>query len=422
MGGKTLVVAPEDVSVPDAVDLALQWEPAIDAWVHLETHGPHLQEAAPREERGALSGLAFAVKDVVDVAGMPTRAGSLTRENAPPAILDAEIVRRMRQAGAVPIGKTRTTEFAFIDPTTTRNPHNLEHTPGGSSSGSGAVVGAGIVRVAIGTQTAGSLCRPAVYCGAASYKPSFGRIPTTGMVPLSQSFDTVGVITDSCRTAAEVAVAIDSGIAAELPATRPLSDGLRVGLFKSYAQSSASAEQTQALETVAQALRTLGCEVRDFLDPVDAQKVIHDHRTVMLHEAVLNHGELPADQLQPKFRGALDDGRKIRDQDLKAAHDALAHAREAFWQAAQEFDLVLANPVPGPAPHGFSGTGDQSYLTPWTVYQGPLVTLAWGHGSNGMPLGVMLAARPGHDAQLLASAVALESVAPRLSPPRPPAH
>ena len=167
-----------------------RWEPVIDAWAHVA-------EASVAAGSGALLDVPFAVKDVIDVAGQPTRFGSLIFEAAAPAAADAPVVAALRRAGALPVGKTRTTEFAFIDPTVTRNPYDPRHSPGGSSSGSGAAVGARVVPFALGTQTAGSLCRPAAYCGAVSYKPGLGRFPLDGVAPLSRSFDAVGVIAQS---------------------------------------------------------------------------------------------------------------------------------------------------------------------------------------------------------------------------------
>ncbi len=177
-----------------ALEDARAWEPRIEAWAYL-AEPDELAAAWPATEgHGRLQGVPFAVKDIIDVAGLPTRNGSARFADALPAARDAAVVAALRRDGAIAIGKTRTTEFAFIDPTVTRNPYDPRHTPGGSSSGSGAVVGAGIVPFALGTQTAGSLIRPACYSGVTAFKPSLGLLPTEGVAPLARSFDQVGII------------------------------------------------------------------------------------------------------------------------------------------------------------------------------------------------------------------------------------
>jgi Asp-tRNA(Asn)/Glu-tRNA(Gln) amidotransferase A subunit family amidase len=172
-------------------DNVRQWEPYIHAFSALDE--------TPSEgiEPGPLSGMAVGVKDIIDVAGLPTRNGSDACRDAPPAAHDANVVAALRNVGADIIGKTTTTEFAFTDPTACRNPYDVNRSPGGSSSGSGAAVAAGVVDIALGTQTAGSLCRPAAYCGAVGFKPSYGVLPTDGVTPLAPSFDTVGIIAGS---------------------------------------------------------------------------------------------------------------------------------------------------------------------------------------------------------------------------------
>jgi Asp-tRNA(Asn)/Glu-tRNA(Gln) amidotransferase A subunit family amidase len=174
-----------------------QFGSLISAWVNVDEEGM-LRQAAARDAadgvRGLLEGFPIGVKDVIDVQGFATYAGSKTRATEQPVRKDAAVVARLRNAGAVIMGKTVTTEYATMDPAPTRNPYRTNHTPGGSSSGSAAAVGAAMTPLAVGTQTAGPLCRPAAYCGVVANKPSFGAVPTEGLIPLAPSFDTVGVI------------------------------------------------------------------------------------------------------------------------------------------------------------------------------------------------------------------------------------
>lgn len=398
-------------------DLAVHWEPRIQAWAHLADG----DELMPAESvmSAPLFGVPFAVKDVIDVHGQPTRFGSDAFADAEPADDDAAVVAALRHAGAVPLGKTRTTEFAFIDPTVTCNPYDPRRTPGGSSSGSGAVIGAGIVPFALGTQTAGSLCRPATYCGGVSYKPGLGVLPTAGMAPLSASFDAVGVIAQSADWLHRV-----YGVLAEafgmVPMTGTSARPLRIGVVDSTDQHPSTAQQAAAV-TVAATAQSLGHSVARLPSAVSFTDMIRQHRVVMLAEAAASLWPRLAnrcDRLQPLLHAALREGAGISEAQRAAALGAIIDARTTFWHAAEGYDLLLAHPVPGAAPLGLTTTGDQSYLTPWTALGGPLVSLPCGVDPDGLPLGMLLAAAPGRDSFLVETAIAL---APHL-PVVPRAH
>ncbi|MDF1792690.1 MAG: amidase [Thalassobaculaceae bacterium] len=420
--GTKRVVELQRPSVQNVVEAIRLWEPHIDAWSHVSD--ARLSDPPAAEHPGLLAGACFAVKDVIDVAGMPTRFGSRLFATAPPAPVEAPIVAALRAAGGVPVGKTRTTEFAFVDPTTTRNPYDLGRSPGGSSSGSGAAVGARVVPFALGTQTAGSLCRPASYCGALSYKPGIDRFPTTGMAPLSPSFDAVGVIAGSMDWLQRVFEVLDTAFAdldaVALPSERrSIPESLRIGLV-------VPSEQTPEPEMVAAMARTVdlfrrqGHVVHAVAPPVDFAALIAWHRTVMLREAVDAVGSIVAggeERIGPKLAAGLRTGRAIPDGARVEAASRIAEARAAFWHAATDFDLLLAYPVPGAAPVGLATTGDQNYLTPWTALGGPLVSLFAGMTGDGMPLGLLLGAAPGRDRDLMEMAGRLNGAMPR--PPVP---
>ncbi len=367
---------------------------------------------------GPLAGLTVGVKDIIDVAGLPTRNGSAACETAPPADRDAVIVQRLRAAGARIVGKTTTTEFAFTDPMPCRNPHDLTRSPGGSSSGSGAAVGAGILDIALGTQTAGSLIRPAAYCGAVGFKPSAGLLPLNGVTPLARSFDTVGIIARDVPLARRALEAMSPSA----PKAEPGEWAAICGLWETDAE--VRSDWLQAMNEARQALAALTPHLASRDLPADVDKVVAAHRTVMCAEAFASHHALLADGkahlLQPKFRAGLEAGRAVSDAALSEARKVLADARTAFWGAMTGTDLILTLPVPEGAPLLDGTTGFQDWLTPWTVFGGPLICLPWGVDGLFRPRSVMLAAPPGEDLLLLSVAARLERRAPKIPLPHLP--
>ncbi|MDF1719439.1 MAG: amidase family protein [Minwuia sp.] len=398
----------------DWLDLARSWEPTIEAWKHLP-----FPERPVAAIPGPLAGVPFGVKDVIDVAGMPTGCGWDGLSDARPAPADAAVVATLRAAGAVPAGKTRSTAFAFIDPTISRNPHDPGRTPGGSSSGSGAVVGAGVVPFALGTQTAGSLCRPAAYCGAFAYKPGLAVLSVEGMQALSHSFDAVGVIAadlDWLMRVADVLLGSDIRHSAS-------SGKLRIGRISASEQTPDPA-LVRAIDQVEQAMLAAGHDVSSFTSPIPFSDLLSDHRTIMLAEAVGNIVPVIGDDLAaapPLLRAGLEEGRMIPPDAPAAAQQRIARARDRFWGSADGFDVLLAYPTTGAAPRGLTTTGDQSYLTPWTALGGPLTTVPCGVDDDGMPLAGLLAMRPGADKLLLQNTNTLAPLFPQVPKPRHPA-
>lgn len=391
-----------------------RWEPELGALLDYERVASPARQAV----EGPLSGVTVGVKDIVDVAGFPTRNGSLACTDAAPADADAPVVEALRAAGAHIVCKTATTEFAFTDPATTRNPFDPTRTPGGSSSGSGAAVGAGLLDLAIGTQTAGSLIRPAAYCGAVAFKPGLGRLSTRGMTPLAPSFDTIGFIARTVALARAAYLACD-GRSEDGGA---LADA-RIGLAPVDPSAPVEAVMHGAVREALEALAGRGARIVPVPSAVDLARVVADHRTVMLHEAAREHAERLApivDLLQPRFRDALRQGAAICDADACAARDRLTGARNAFWESVSGCDVLIGPPTPGPAPRLDGTTGYQHMLTPWTVFAGPLVAVPWGIDGDGMPLSVMCAAPPGRERLALEIARALEVCAPPLPVPAPP--
>lgn len=409
--------APDSFDLNRYLSVVARWEPALDAWAHREAPAD-LRLAG--DASGPLAGVPFGVKDVIDVRGQPTRFGSNAFADAEPAVADAPVVRALRASGAVPVGKTRSTEFAFIDPTTTRNPFDRERSPGGSSSGSGAVVGAQVVPFALGTQTAGSLCRPATYCGALSYKPGLGVLPQTGMAPLSQSFDAIGVIAASPRWLRRVFGVLAADFA--IPHVPTVDQSLRIGLLNVPEQSPGPAMR-RVMADVSRLLAARGHQVSPVTSPVSFPALIDRHRTVMLHEMAANLWPVVQGRehlLQPLFTRGLADGAVIGHSARDDAMTWIERARVAFWSAMSRFDVLLSCPVPDAAPKGLTTTGDQSYLTPWTALGGPLVSLPAGRDPDGMPLGILLSAAPGRDGFLVDAALHVATALPATAAPSCP--
>ncbi len=400
---------PDHQGDTQALQNLMQWDKHIHAFVSL------CEEDVPND--GPLAGLTVGVKDIIDVAGVPTRNGSEACKDAEPALQDAAVVAALREASASIVGKTTTTEFAFTDPTPCRNPHDLTRSPGGSSSGSGAAVAAGVVDIALGTQTAGSLCRPAAYCGVIGFKPSYGLLPTTGVTPLAASFDTVGIIASSVALAKKAFAAI---VPTKVGAAEPLSLKVVTGLW----QTDAHVDQ-DALAGLHNAGTALDLHIDNAPLNADVDAIVKAHRIVMHSEAAQAHGPMlhdaRGDVLKPKFLAGLKAGSKISPDEAKQAAGFLSDARQRFWAGLADTDMVLTLPVPEGAPLIDGTTGYQHWLTPWTVFGGPLVCLPWGPDRLGRPRSVMLAAYPGQDAQILETAAQLEKRSPELPRPQLPA-
>ncbi|MFT6222214.1 MAG: Asp-tRNA(Asn)/Glu-tRNA(Gln) amidotransferase A subunit family amidase [Paracoccaceae bacterium] len=387
------------------------WEPHIHAFSQLCLH----EDPEVTTPLGPLAGLTVGIKDIIDVAGLPTRNGSEACRNAQPAAQDAPVVAALRGAGARIIGKTTTTEFAFTDPTPCRNPHDVRRTPGGSSSGSGAAVAAGLVDIALGTQTAGSLCRPAAYCGVVGFKPSFGALPTTGVTPLAPSFDTVGIIATSLALATRAFAAMTP---AESVTPKPQEPRTTCGLWDT--EATPSDDSLAALHDASSAFsnRTKGSLT------ADVNRIVAAHRIIMNAEAAAAHGAMlsneSARRLKAKFQAGLRAGAAISRAQITEATDFLASARQAFWADLADVDLIVTLPVPDGPPLIDGTTGYQDWLTPWTVFGGPLLCLPWGVDRLGLPRSVMLAGHPGQDARLLQMGAQLERRSPPLRAPELP--
>ena len=355
-------------------------------------------EAAAGKWRGPLHGVPVAIKDVIDVAGIPTRAGSRTREQIAPSASDATIVAQLRAAGAIILGKAHTTEFAYFDgPPPTRNPHDLARTPGGSSAGPAAAVAAGMVPLSVGTQTAGSVSRPAAYCGIAAFKPSTLSWPGFGIVPFSPSFDTAGVFgyrTDDATMAARAL--IPAFLRADTQAAD--ADAIAIGFVDDPILDMATAAVRQSISSTAQKLAAGGICAGRWRSPIEFAEIIAWHKTITEFELARAHGGLlkaAAGEVTPALLDAITRGRGIGDDAYHAALQALDAAGKKFWAAAADWDALIFPAAPDVAPVGMK-TGDPRFIIPFTALGGPIVSTPVGFDQN-LPLGVMLIARPGRD-------------------------
>ena len=394
-----------------------QRESTVRAWAALDLAAARNtaltldREAAAGRFRSALHGMPLGIKDLFDTAGFATRAGSPTRADRPPAAADAEVVQRLRDAGCVIVGKTKTTEYAYLDPTDTTNPFDAGRTPGGSSSGSAAAVGAGMVPLALGTQTVGSVCRPAAYCGCAAFKPTTGSMSMTGVVPFSASFDTTGFIASSFELAVaawRIAAGADAGGAAAVDAPPDLR-GLRfVMLADDYFQR-IDADVAGALQRVASVLAGAGALGESIRLDVDLESLRETQRVVMFKEAATAHADLFAqlDRLGAHWRAGLLFGRAVTAQQEARARDRLESITASVLDRLSAVDFVLLPPTHSVAP-GRSSTGDPGLILPWTIFGTPLSVLPAGANAAGLPTAIMLAGHPSLDRQLAGITLALE--------------
>jgi len=377
-------------------------EPAVQAWAFLDPERC-LAEAreldrAPRRSR--LHGVPVGLKDIIDTADLPTEYGSpIYRGHRPRA--DAACVALLRRAGCLILGKTVTTEFANNHPARTRNPHDPAHTPGGSSSGSAAAVADGMVPLALGTQTGGSVIRPAAFCGAFAVKPSFGSINRQGTKFVAESLDTIGIF---ARAADDLALALEvlSGRRARLLAA--VSGTPRIGLCRTPRWQDADAETQANLEDAGRRLADAGARITDFPLPPGSETLFDRHKVIMGYESARalawEHAAHPG-ELSATLKPRLDEGWQVTRAEYDAVREAARLCRRALAERFAEVDFLLTPSAVGEAPRSLESTGDPVFNRAWTLFGVPCVTLPYGKGAHGLPLGIQLVGPMEGDAALL---------------------
>jgi Asp-tRNA(Asn)/Glu-tRNA(Gln) amidotransferase A subunit family amidase len=394
-------------AVARSFDTIAAMDAKVRAFHAVANRGPALAAAA--EATGPLAGIVVGVKDIFDTHDMPTEFGSAVYAGNRPAS-DAAVVAMLRGKGAVVAGKTVSTEFAFLHPAATRNPRNLAHTPGGSSSGSAAAVAAGMVPVATGTQTGGSVIRPAAYCGVAGYKPSFRLIPMVGVKPFSWSLDTAGFFAASVADAAEF-VARLTGRALAVETIDP--GELRIGLYRTSVWNEASADMKAATELAAERAARAGATVIEVEEPASLAAAREAHSTLQNFEAAMalafeyeNHRA----RLTEVLRIALEQGRATTPEAYDEARRIARRARRDTGTLFETVDVLLTPSAAGAAPEGLSSTGSPIFNKLWTLTGNPCVSVPGITDAAGLPFGVQMLARFGRDRTALSAASWLEAL------------
>ncbi len=382
------------------LDHIAQRDPAIRAFAHFDP--AEARAAAAKARPGPLRGIPIGVKDVLDTADMPSQYGSPIWANHQPKANSAPVAWA-RDAGAIVIGKTVTTEFATRKPGPTMNPTNPAHTPGGSSSGSAAEVGGGLFPIAYGTQTAGSVIRPAAYCGVVGYKPTYGMISRIGMKIMSDSLDTIGTMARTVADCALFAAAVsgrDLGDPEAKPGRAP-----SIGICRSPTWDAAAQETQVQLARVTEALARAGASINARELPLNFNALIDAHPVIMNSESARALGwELTShrDQISEGLRERLAWGLNQPQSALEDAYAVFAETQRGFPNAIDGLDVLITPSAPGEAPKGLEWTGDPAFNFIWTSLRVPCVTVPAGTGPNGLPLGIQIIGRQGDDRAVLA--------------------
>jgi Asp-tRNA(Asn)/Glu-tRNA(Gln) amidotransferase A subunit family amidase len=399
----------------------------VEAWAFLDPELVLGQARAADEERlsgrpvGALHGVPVGLKDIIDTSDMPTENGSALHAGRTPA-RDASVAAMLRAAGAVIMGKTVTTEFATRAPGKTRNPHHPGHTPGGSSSGSAAAVAAGMVPLALGSQTGGSTIRPAAYCGVYGLKPTHGLIPRHGMFQLSRTLDHVGLF---ARSVLDLALLLEElvghderdldtrprarvpyrDLAAAEPPLPPMFAFVKTSLWDQV--------DADAREAFAELVDCLGDRVEELELVTPATETAAWHRTIMTAEVALNlqrEWQTGREQLSDSLRSTIEQGREVRALDYLQALARRPQLDASFTELfEQRYDAILTPAATGTAPVGLASTGDPAFCALWTLVGLPALSVPVMRGANGLPLGVQLVGARHADARLLRTARWLEA-------------
>ena len=381
-------------------------EPEVSAFVALDIETARKAADEPRLLSLPLRGLPIGVKDIYDTADLPTQYGSPIYKGYRPRA-DATAVTLARRAGGVVLGKTATTEFASLVPAGTRNPRNLAHTPGGSSSGSAAAVAAAMLPIAFGSQTAGSVVRPAAFCGVAGFKPSYRLIPTVGMKCYAWHLDTAGLF---AATVADVAYAAAAITERPLRVDEKTPAAPRIGLVRTHLWSKATAAMHAAIDATARAAEANGATVTELELPEIMQQAFRAQFVIQDFEAFRslafeydNHREL----IGAPLREQLDRAAAIKVEEYDAARRTASRARQLLGDFLRDVDVLLTPSAPGAAPRGFGFTGDPVFNRLWTLMGTPCVNVP-GLSEGDLPLGVQIVGGFGRDRDTLEAALFVE--------------
>jgi Asp-tRNA(Asn)/Glu-tRNA(Gln) amidotransferase A subunit family amidase len=407
--------------VEACIERVMAVDAEVQAWAFFDPEHARAQARALDQARkegkplGALHGIPVGIKDIIDTTDMPTEDGTVLHAGRRP-MRDAAVVAMLRSAGAIVFGKTVTTELATYSPGKTRNPHNPAHTPGGSSSGSAAAVAAGMVPLALGTQTNGSVIRPAAFCGVVGFKPTHGLVPRTGILRQSRALDTVGVM---ARTVLDLAALMEcvAGYDADDPDSRP---SARIP-FAAIAAEEPPLEPTLAFARTPiwdrvdaesrAAFDELSAHLGNRIEPLELPDTLRAawdwHRSIMeadIAASFVMEYERGPDKLSESLRRQIERGRAARAFDYLDALARIARLNDSFQEIFDRYDAIVTPAAPGAAPEGLANTGDPSFCTLWTLCGMPAITLPLLSAGNGLPIGVQLVGKRGDDARLMRTA------------------
>jgi Asp-tRNA(Asn)/Glu-tRNA(Gln) amidotransferase A subunit family amidase len=405
-----------ELTPPAVIELCAQAiaarEKEIGAFVALDLEAARRAAAAPGLVQQPLRGLPFGIKDIFDTRDFPTQYGTPIYSGHRPKA-DAAMVALIRRAGGTVLGKTVTTEFASLQPAGTRNPRNPAHTPGGSSSGSAAAVAAGMVAVAIGSQTGGSVIRPAAYCGVAGYKPSYRMLPTVGMKCFSWSLDTVGLFAAGVADVAFAAAAITGR---NLRVDRQPSQVPTIALVRTHLWPEASAEMQAAVERAARAAQAAGARVKALTLPPIFEDAVRAHGTVQDYEAyraLADEFDRHRGAFGPILREQLGNAAGITPDAYDEARRTARRARQMFADVMADIHVILTPSAPGAAPPGLGSTGRPTFNRLWTLLGPPCINVPGLADQDGLPLGVQVVGRFARDHIALEAALFLEQALAR---------
>ncbi|MDE5453749.1 amidase [Bradyrhizobium sp. CSA112] len=385
-----------DAAIAQSLEATSAHEKSIGAFVCRD-------ESLRAQSVGPLRGIAVGIKDIMDTADFPTEMGSPIYRGFR-SRGDAAVVMMLKQAGASIVGKTTTTAFASIDPTATLNPHNHGHTPGGSSSGSAAAVAAGMIPLALGTQTGGSVIRPASFCGVAAIKPSYRLLPAVGVKCYSWTLDTVGLFAAGVDDVARGLSAMTGRPELLLPPDIPTP---RIGVVTQDFAGAPDASGGEALRIATRAVEKAGASVHAldlpeiFAEAWRAQPIVQEFEA---HRALAWEYREHYAEMAPLLRAKLDESRNTPPVAYDEAIKTASRARQALEELFDEVDVLLTLPAPGAAPKGLGSTGDARYNRLWTLMGVPCVNVPAHIADGGLPVGVQVIARYGADAKALAAA------------------
>jgi Asp-tRNA(Asn)/Glu-tRNA(Gln) amidotransferase A subunit family amidase len=377
----------------------------VRAWAHLDPEAALVQARAAdaSDRRSPLHGVPVGVKDIIDTRDLPTEFGSPIHTGRRPAA-DAACVARLRDAGAVILGKTMTTEFAYFHPAETRNPLDPGRTPGGSSSGSAAAVADGMVPLALGSQTAGSTIRPASFCGVLGLKPTHGLIDLTGVKRLSARLDTLGLF---ARSIDDIELLLDTLTGHRRAVPGSAAGPPRIAFARTARWQLVEPDARAALEAAAVALSDAGARVDELELPAELEALVDAQQTIMAVEVAANladeydrHG----DRMSAELSELIEQGRSTDGGDYEAALATAERGAERLPAVFEAHDILLTPAARGQAPRSLDATGDPLFCRAWTLLGTPATSVPGPLGADGLPIGVQLVAPPGHEEELLAAA------------------